>query len=192
MAKETGDGISIQAQVDECLRFFEGLNVNMNQIRKRLMRTTGQGAVNAAKRNFSKGLRNRTGNLKKHIRYVLGTQSKYVKIYSDAQSDRETSGIRTSKRFEKYGITREHRRKARYGFMLAKGYDIDASSSWGLRFQIGDKWFTKHHIHVDAKDWLEPNVVRYANSVDLQTRLDKEFQKQIDYWEKRIVGKNQT
>ena len=47
MAKETGDGISIQAQVDECLRFFEGLNVNMNQIRKRLMRTTGQGAVNA-------------------------------------------------------------------------------------------------------------------------------------------------
>jgi len=182
--------VVVKTDIEDCLKFFDGLDVNRRKIQERLMRTTGQGAVRAAKQGFSRTLRNRTGNLKKHIRYVMGSKAEYITVYSDAQSDKATSGLRTSRRFLKYGITREHRRIARYGFMLAHGFIARATSSWGMRFQVGGQWVTKFSVEVFSRDWLEPSVVRYADSTDLHNRLESELQKQIDYWEKRITGGN--
>ena len=182
--------ISIKTDISDCMKFFDGLDVNRNQIQSRLMRTTGQGAVIAARRGFGKTLRNRTGNLKRHITYVMGDKGSRVTIYSDANSGKATSGVRTSRRLLTYGISHEHRRIARYGFMLAKGFTAGAATSWGMRFQVGGRWVTVRTLRVAPKDWLEPPVIRYADSYDLHNRLEKELQKQIDYWEKRITGEN--
>lgn len=191
MPRDLGGGeFSIKAEVSECMAFFDGLNVNKTQIQKRLMRVTGQGAVQAAKRGIGRTLHNRTGNLKKGMTYTMSWKGNYVKVYSGADSGKATSGLRRSQRFLKYGISHEHRRNARYGFMLASGYTATATTSWGMRFQIGGVWKTKHSITVSPKDWLEPSVLRYVDSNELNLRLEKEFQKQIDYWEKRITGGN--
>lgn len=178
--------ISVKTDISDCMKFFDGLDVNRRKIQERLMRTTGQGAVKAAKQGFSRTLKSRTGNLKRHIRYVMGFKADYVKVYSDAQSNKATSGARATSR----GISFESSRLARYGFMLAKGYTITDQNAEVLTFQIGGQWKRKHRIKVEAKDWIEPSVVRYADSNELHNRLDKEFQKQIDYWEKRITGGN--
>ena len=182
---KTGD-LSIKTSIEDCMKFFDGLEVNRTQIQSRLMRTTGQGAVNAAKRGFGNTLKNRTGNLKRHIRYVMGSKARYVTVYSDADSGKATGGTRDTKR----GWSREKRRIARYGFILAWEYTINATKPWGLRFQVGGRWVTKHSITVRPKDWIEPSVVKYADSYDLHSRLDKELQKQINYWEKRLTGGN--
>ena len=181
--KENGS-ISIKVYVDDCIKFFDGLDVNRNQIKKRLMRTTGQGASQAAKRGFTKTLRVRTGRLKKSITYRMDSISCDVTVVSTADSGKAT--YRTMGKRGRVG----RKKNARYGYMLAWGYDIDASTSRGLRFQIDGQWKTRHHVEVKARDWIEPPVDRYADSADLKKRLDKEFQKQVDYWEKRITGGN--
>lgn len=191
MARNLDDGaISVKTDIEDCMAFFDGLEVNKTQIRKRLMRVTGRGAVQAAKRGIGNTLHNRTGNLKRGMTYTMGWQGEYVKVYSGADSGKATSGLRPSQRFLRHGITHEHRRNARYGFMLASGYTATATSSWGMRFQVGGVWVTKHSIRVSPKDWLEPSVIRYADSNDLHNRLEKELQNQINYWEKRITGGN--
>jgi len=42
MAQNTGDGyIRIGADISECMRFFDGLDVNKKAIQKNLLRTVG-------------------------------------------------------------------------------------------------------------------------------------------------------
>ena len=176
------DGIiSIEVYIDQAMAVFDGLEVNQNQIRRRLMRTTGVGAKNYAKKNI-RVIKSRTGKLKKSIGYRLGPDGKYVLITNSAESDRLTAKRETLTR-GKLGVAR----KARYGFMLAHGYTIESKTSKGLVFQIGGKWIRKHKVTVKAKDWLEPPVQRYADSMELKQRLDAELQRQIDYWEKRLT-----
>lgn len=187
MARQLGNGaLSIRVDIRDCMKFFDGLEVNSRRIQERLMRTTGQGAVSAAKRGMTRTLHNRTGRLKKGIVYTMGHKGDYVSIYSGATSDKETA----AKRSVRKGLSHEKGRKARYGFMLATGYTIEAKTSKGLVFQVDGQWKKKRTITVRPKDWLEPSVLRFADSSDLTHRLDKELQKQIDYWEKRITGGN--
>jgi len=167
--------ISVSADVSEALAFFDGLNVNKQAIRKNLMRVTGSGAVNAARRGVSNTLHNRTNKLKRGIRFVYGFKYDYVKLYSNADSGKPTS---------------KDGRNARYGFMLAHGYTIRDQNEETLTFMIGGRWIRKHQITVPPKDWLEPSVLRYSQSAELDQRLDKEFQRQVNYWEKKITGSN--
>ena len=81
-------------------------------------------------------------------------------------------------------------RTARYGFMLAAGYTIEAKTDKGLTFNINGQWFRKHSVTVAPKDFVEPSVERYVGSSECEQRIDKEFQKQVNYWEKRITGGN--
>lgn len=180
--------VMVKTDIEDCMKFFDGLDVNHRRIQERLMRTTGQGAVRAAKQGFSRTLKSRTGNLKKHIRYVMGWKGEYIKVYSDAQSSKATSGSRDTKRGISFGTPR----LARYGFMLAKGFTITDLHAESLVFRDSrdGKWVRKHTVTVPPKDWLEPQVIRFADSSELTHRLDKELQKQIEYWEKRITGGN--
>ena len=180
--------VSVKTDISDCMKFFDGLDVNRRRIQERLMRTTGQGAVSAAKRGFGRTLKVRSGNLKRHIRYVMGWKADYIKVYSDAQSSKATSGSRDTKR----GISFSSPRLARYGFMLASGYTIRDVNCETLTFRDSrdGSWVRKHEVTVKAKDWLEPSVIRFADSTDLTQRLDKELQKQINYWEKKITGGN--
>lgn len=174
--------ISIETYIDDAMKVFDGFDVNKNQIQKRLMRTTGIGAKNYAKKNF-KVLHSRTGKLKKSITYVLGTDGKKVVITNNAESGKLTARREMIRGGTRYGKAQ----KARYGFMLAHGYTIESKTSKGLIFQIGGKWIRKHKVTVKPKDWIEPPVDRYVDSMELKQRLDAELQRQIDYWEKRLT-----
>lgn len=179
-AADTRGFISIETYVDQALAVFNGLEVNSTQIQKRLMRTVGSGASGYLKKNFK--LHSRTGTLKKSITYRLGRNGDYVVITNNATSGKATARRENLKRGN-LGVERN----ARYGFMLAHGYVVVAKTSKGLTFNINGKWVTKHSVIVQPKDWVEPPVERYTDSSELQTRLDKELQKQIDYWEKRLT-----
>jgi len=170
------DGIiSVEADINECLRFFNGLDVNKLAITRNILKAVGQGARSVAKKNLNKTLQRRTGNLYSHIRYVIA--SKTVDIYSDAES-----GKRTGK----------HNKPARYAFMLASGYTIEAKTPKGLTFNINGQWFRKHSVTVAPKDFIEPPIDRWVGSADYKARVDKAFQQQVNYWEKKITGGNLT
>ena len=180
--------ISIETYVDQALAVFDGLQVNVNQIKKRLMTTTGRGAKNYAKRNFNV-LKSRTGTLKKSIDYRLGKDGDYVVITNNATSGKATERRELlssgSKRRNTTGLGVA--RNARYGFMLAHGYVSTAKTSRGLTFNINGKWVTKMQVIVQPKDWIEPPVDRYVDSSENHNKMDKELQRQIDYWEKRLT-----
>jgi len=175
--------ISIQADIDDALAFFDGLEVNQKQIQKRLLRTTGIGASKYAKKNFN-ALKSRTGKLKKSITYRLGKDGNYVVVTNTAESDNATARREITKR-GKLGAAR----KARYGFMLAHGFtNVSKSENRPMRFLASDgRWVSVYRYAVRARNWIEPPVDKYVNSYDLQLRLDAELQRQIDYWEKRLT-----
>ena len=182
MAGTDNSFISIETYVDQAMAVFDGLEVNSTQIQKRLMRTVGSGASGYLKRNFNKVLHSRTGTLRKSITYRLGRNGDYVVVTNNATSGKATTRRENLKRGN-LGVARN----ARYGFMLAHGYVVTAKTSRGLTFNINGKWVRKHFVIVQPKDWVEPPVERYTDSSDLQSRLDKELQRQVDYWEKRLT-----
>lgn len=165
--------IDMKADVSECLRFFDGINANKVAIRKKLMGRVGTGAKQAVKKNFTNYLHKRSGTLYKSVYSKVSRNGGIVIITNNADSGKPTA---------------KDGRNARYGFMLASGYTIEAKTPTGLTFQINGKWIRKHSVTVSPKDWVEPSVTKYVESGECKTRLDKEFQKQVDYWNKRITG----
>jgi len=174
MANDDGY-IRVSADINEALRFFDGLDVNRKAIKKNLLRTIGTGAKNAVKHSYGQYLRKRTGTLYRSVTSKVSRSGKSVVISNNAESGKNTA---------------KDGRAARYGFMLAQGYTIEAKTSHLLTFQVDGQWKRRHFVRVEAKDWVEPSVERYTKSADANQRLDKEFQKQVNYWEKRITGRN--
>lgn len=164
--------ISIKTDVDECMRFFNGLDVNKAAISRNIMKAVGQGARTVARRNLSKTLHRRTGNLYSHVRYALTT--KEVSIYSNAEA----------------GRTGKYNRPARYGFMLGSGFTIKPKKGDVMRFQRNGKWVSYKEYTVRPKDFLEPPIQRWVGSADYKARVDKAFQQQVNYWERKITGGN--
>lgn len=172
----TDDGyIRVSADINEALRFFDGLDVNRKAIKKNLLRSLGTGAKNAVKHSYGQYLRKRTGTLYRSITSKVSRTGKSVVISNNAESGKNTA---------------KDGRAARYGFMLAQGYTIEAKTSHLLTFQVNGQWVRKHSVTVKPVDWVEPSVERYVSSADASQRLDKEFQRQVNYWEKRITGRN--
>ena len=176
MAENTGDGyIRIGSDISECMKFFDGLDVNKKAIQKNILRTVGTGAKQATKKNLNHYLQRRSGTLYKSITSRVSRSGKSVIISNNADSGKNTA---------------KDGRTARYGFMLAAGYTIEAKTDKGLTFNINGQWFRKHSVTVAPKDFVEPSVERYVGSSECEQRIDKEFQKQVNYWEKRITGGN--
>lgn len=170
----TDDGYyRIGADIKEAMAFFDGLRVNRKTIQKNLLRGVGVGARQAVRQNMGHYLQRRTGTLYRSVTSKVSMSGKSVVISNTAVSSKATSS---------------DGRLARYGFMLASGYTIEAKTSRGLTFNIDGKWVTRHAVTVRPIDWMEPSVDRYVASAECSRRLDKALQKQIDYWEKRIRG----
>lgn len=165
--------ISVKADIQEALHYFDGLNVNMKTIKKYLMRSLGTGARRAAKQGYGASLNKRTGKLYKSINYKVRSNGNRLYVSNDAESGKNTA---------------KDGRAARYGFMLASGYTIEAKTSRGLRFNINGKWITKHSVTVQPIDWLEPPVQRYIDSPKSNADLERALDKQLDYWGKRLAG----
>lgn len=171
-----GRVISVEADVSEALALFEGLEVNKKAITKNLMRTVGAGARQAVKKQYNHYLHKRSGKLYKSIRYVIATGKMGnvdAAITNDANSGKPTS---------------KDGRIARYGFMLASGYNITPKHARFLQFQVNGQWVRKYNIRVAPVDWVEPPVLKYVDSGDAREKLDKALQKQVDYWDKRLGG----
>ena len=169
--------IRVGADISECMEFFNGLDVNKKAIQKNLLRSVGTGAKQAVKKNFNHYLKRRSGTLYKSVYSVMTRSGKSVVISNNAESGKNTA---------------KDGRAARYGFMLAAGYTVNAKEGSCLTFNINGKWIRKHSVTVRPKDWVEPPVERYVGSADCAARLDKAFQKQVEYWERRITGGNIT
>lgn len=175
MAEYKGDGIiSIEADIKEAQEYLTMLGMNKKTINKALLRAAGTGGRQAIRKNYKTVLNKRSGNLYKGI-------TSYVK--RDGTEVVFTDNVNSGKRTAKDG------RIARYGFMLASGYAIKPlHGKKTLMFEYqGRKYFPKE-VHVDAIDWVEAPINRYAGSLDLQSRLDKAFEKQLAKWEKKNGG----
>ena len=173
MAQILAPGIvSIKADVKEALDFFENLNVSEKTITKSILRAVGQGGKKAMRQGYNAVLRKRTGTLYKSLKYYLYRNGKTLVFTNTADS-----GKRTSK----------DGRTARYGFMLASGYDIQPkAANKYLTFQINGKWVKSKHVHVSARDFAEGPVERFINSSDCDSKIDAALQKQIDRIEKKL------
>lgn len=165
--------IQVKAQIDECLKLFDGMNANKKMIRKYLMRSIGTGAKRAAKQGYGAVLSKRSGKLYKSIKSNLRFDGSKLYITNDADSGKNTA---------------KDGRAARYGFMLASGYTIEGKTDRGLTFNVNGKWITKHKVTVPPKDWIDPPVNRYMEGPRSDEDLEKALAKQVAYWEKRLTG----
>ena len=165
--------ISVKTDVSEALELFEGLDVNRKAITKNLLSTVGTGAKQAVKKSYNHYLHKRSGKLYKSISSRVARSGDYVAITNNADSGKHTS---------------KDGRLARYGFMLASGYNITPKHARFLQFQVNGQWVRKYNIRVAPVDWVEPPVLKYVDSGDAREKLDKALQKQVDYWDKRLGG----
>ena len=171
MAEQLGEGIiSIKADVIECIRFFDGLGVSEKTIGRAIMTQVGQGGRLAARRAYPGILHKRTGKLFKSIKYKTFKKGQSVIFSANADSGKKT---------DRYG------KLARYGYMLAAGYDIKAKKDW-LTFFADGQWHKVKEVHVDPFDFIERPIDRYIDSHDVKERIDKAFDKQLQKVGKRL------
>ena len=169
--EKLGQGIiSIKADVIECVRFFDGLDVSEKSITKGIMSQVGQGGRLAARKSYPTILHKRTGKLFKSIKY---------KVYKNGQSVIFSANADSGKKTSKDG------RLARYGYMLASGYTITAKKDW-LTFNINGKWVKKKSVTVAPRDFIEAPIDRYMDSGELRESMDKAFDKQLKKIEKKL------
>lgn len=172
MAQYLGDGlVSVKADVDEALRFFENLNVSEKTISKAILRSVGQGGRKAMRSGYNAVLKKRTGKLYKSLMY---------KVYRNGKTLVFTNNADSGKRTAKDG------RIARYGFMLASGYTIEAKKGDYLTFNINGKWMKKESVTVTPRDFADTPVNRFLKSQDCDDRIEKAVQKQITKIEKKL------
>lgn len=164
MAEYIGDGIiSIKADVDQALRFFDGLGKSERSITRAIGTQVGIGGRNAVRKFYPSILNKRTGKLYKSIYYKV--KKNEVIISANADSGKHTA---------------KDGRLARYGYMLAAGYQIE-------RKRIDkDGKEVKTKITVRPKDFVESPVDRYMMSGDLKARIDKAFDKQLEKVAKKL------
>ena len=171
MAQQIGEGIiSIKADVDQCIMFFDGLGMSEKSVSKAIMTEVGKGGKKASKSNYPGILHKRSGNLFKSIKYKTYKNGKTVIFSANADSGKKTA---------------KDGRIARYGYMLASGYDIYAKKDW-LTFFADGKWHKVKHVHVDARDFMEKPIDRYMDSGELKQSMDKAFDKQLQKLEKKL------
>ena len=174
MARKLAEGvIGIKAEISDAMAFFDGLDVNKKTIQKKILSSVGTGGKQAIRRNYRSVLKKRSGTLYKSIRSYVKRNASAVVFTNNADSGKNTG---------KGG------KAGRYGFMLASGYDVEAKNKL-LTFYVDGKWHRMHHVHVDAKDFVQAPVERFVESLDCHNRMETALQKQIDYWDKKLGGK---
>ena len=171
MAEKFGAGIiSLEAEMKEAYALLDGLEYNRKTVKKRVLGAFATGGKQAIRRNYKNVLKRKTGNLYKSIRSYVYKNGSRVVFTNDAESGKNTA---------------KDGRAARYGFMLASGYEIEPKRAKALSWEENGERFFSKRIKVEPKDWTEDPLDRYSNSSDAESRMDKAMQKQVDYWEKR-------
>lgn len=171
MAEKIAAGIiSLEAELSECYRLLDGLSHNHKTVRKYIMRAASTGGRQYVKRQYNSVLHRRTGKLYKSITSYVDSSGYKIIFTNNANSGKPTS---------------KDGRLARYGFMLASGYDLKPKHAKALSWEYNGQRFFAKSVKVEAKDFTESPVDRYFDSADCTERMEKATQKQIDYWNKR-------
>lgn len=176
MAEFLGEGvISIKADIADAQAFLTELGYKRKTINKALLRAVGMGGRKAVKTNYKTLLKKRTGNLYKGIKYYVYRNGTRVVFTDEVDSGKKTS---------------KDGRIARYGFMLASGYENKPKQkNKPMRFLASNgKWVSTYGYKVESRDWMEAPLTRYVGSFDCKERIDKAFQKQVDKWNKKHEG----
>lgn len=162
--------ISIEAELNEVMSFFDGLNKDRRAVRKNLLRTVAQKGKTKSKKAYSSVLHKKTGDLYRSIRYYLKSGGKAAVVTAHKKDD-----------------------PVRYGFMLAHGYQSSAKNGKYLTFQIGDKWIRKEQVkRVEPRDFVEGPVMNYVHGPEVESDLEKKLQKEIERIDKREAKKSQS
>jgi len=172
MARVVDEGvISLKTDIAGAMNLFNDMQVNRKVITKKILQAVGTGGRTAMRRAYRSVLKKRTGTLYKSIKSYVRKNGYELVFTNNANSGKKTSA---------------DGRIARYGFMLESGYTIPKNKTDKLlTFQINGKWFRMHSVEVKPKDFTEKPLEKYTTSVDMQERMDKALDKQLEYWEKR-------
>lgn len=158
--------ITVKADIQEATDTLEGYERNRKSIKKSLLKMSGRKTKSKVKKSFGSYLHKRSGNLYRSVKTYTYYNGKAQVVTAHKKED-----------------------KYRYGFALAHGYDVEPKNSKTLTFQIDGKWFRSHHVHVDARDWVEEPGQRYLNSQEYRTDLDTQLQKEVDKIDRREAKK---
>lgn len=176
MAERISEGVvSLQVELQQCYRLLDGIEHNNKMVRKYIMTAASRGGRSYVKRQYKNVLNKRSGKLYKSMTSYVDRPAYKIVFTNSADSGKKTAA---------------DGRTARYGFMLATGYNVPKDTqdkSRMLIFQINGKWIRKHSVTVLPKDFVETPVNRYFDSHDCIERMEKAAQKQVDYWEKRAA-----
>ena len=157
--------ITIEADIDEAMKVFEGLDKGQNTIRRHLLAGVGTSAKNRAK-TYSKNLiHKRTGNLNKSFKRKVIKSGKAVIIEAKARAANQVF----------------------YGYALAKGATIKAKHGEFLKFQIDGKWYYKKEVKLPERDYITEPVKKYIDSSECKHQMEKLVQKEINKLEKKGI-----
>lgn len=157
--------VSLETDLDEAMKLFDGLEKGQNTIRRHLLAGIGTSAKNKAK-TYSKNLINkRSGNLYKSFKRIITRNGKAAIIETKARAANQVF----------------------YGYALAKGATIKANHSDYLTFQINGKWVKKKEVKLPERDYLSEPVERYINSAECKLQMNKLVQREIDKLEKKGI-----
>ena len=154
--------IEMETRLDDAMELLDGIKHNEKKIRKSVLGMFGTKAKNAAKRDYNSVLHKRTGYLYKTIRRYVYTNGKAVVITAHKKEDTN-----------------------RYGFVLAHGATIEPKTGDYLTFKIGEKWYRRHSVRIEPKDFIERPVMRYVDSMRADSDLNEIMQKQLDKLEEK-------
>lgn len=148
--------INIKADMDQAMVLLKELDTNERTMRKRILKGIGNEVKNVVKKDFRNHLKNKSGMLKKSIVAKISRRGDQVVVTNDA----DNKGIR-------------------YGFALAKGFEITPKKAKTLTFKIGDKWIRKTSVTVPARDWFEGPAKHFMNSSSYQKKLDSLMEREV-------------
>jgi len=157
--------ITIQADLDEAMEFFDSLDKGQKKIRRHILAGVGTAAKNRVKKSYKNYLKKQTGALYKSIVRKVIRNGEAVLIEANERNED----------------------RVLYGYALAKGSKITAKASDYLTFQIDGKWVKVHEVQLKEHKFITSPVNDYMKSPELKQQLDRLAQKEIDKLEKKGI-----
>lgn len=160
--------ISVKTEMKDVQDMFGRLVKEKENTQKAILRNIGAVSRNKVKKAYKQQLNMRSGALYRSIKYKVSKRGTSLVINAPARSDETNAG-----------------RAIYYGTMLAKGFTLTPTHAKVLRFQIEDKWISKHSITVQPHDFVEGPVRAWVGTPDYKRQIDKTLQKELDKLEKK-------
>jgi len=159
------DFISVQTDMSDAMKLFDGLEKGQKTIARHLLAGVGTSVKNRVKKEYRALFKKTSGNLYKSISRRVVRSGKAVVIDTKARAANQVF----------------------YGYALAEGSTIRAKSSNYLTFQVDGKWAKKMEVKLPSRDFVAAPANRYLSSPEYREQLDRLVQKEIDKLEKKGI-----